>query len=193
MDVLLTSHDLPKWNSCCSCGRKVHKKCADRSFCRKALECDEEQPFVAAVQLLSEKSQVSLKPGGLSFYPLYITELSFFLRSFQQQIIENKALVVFFTSLLPWQQLWWCLFFWALFQNFFRKIMDMLNFCSFFAKVCSVPWRICFNRTFWIYRHVVWWAQISWTQFDRILDCRYSQGRRYALPKQGEYDPYAML
>lgn len=59
------------------------------------MESEVEQPFVAAIQLFNDKSQVSLRSGALSFYSLHITDLNFLERRRWEQMIENRMLVVY--------------------------------------------------------------------------------------------------
>lgn len=61
------------------------KNRADRNVSWKDIERDGENAFVTAIQLFSDKLQVSLRPGARSYFPLHITALNFLAKIHMEQ------------------------------------------------------------------------------------------------------------
>lgn len=73
-----------------------HMKCSTRlHFVSKTAEDDSTQFVVGCVQIFSNKSQTSLKAGGLRFNPLYITLLDFTDHMRRLQILSGNIIVVY--------------------------------------------------------------------------------------------------
>lgn len=130
---------------------------------------------------LSDKSNLSSRAVALLFYPLLAMALKFLEKS-RKQIIENKTLVAHmpliyystnvggaFPSMDPFQ----------------KKVMDVQNICNLFTKAWSVLFENCFQLHFLDLQSLYLMPQVSCSNYECILPCRYSEAEGTLSQKRG--------